>query len=240
MISDMANVKIAHEETEIKRLEEELRTEERNFKHESRINHRRRRSEVTAFMKKELEATKDNVDGPEEESSVRKDTQNTKNTEITEEEAEQLLNEYDDIRRLEAELFEEEIPKLPEQEETQEEMEMRAKLEAKRKFLEEKKIKRQQLEEAERNKILREEAEVRRLERELLQEESAFDRELDERRRKREANDDYDYDWDKVTEDPLASGSDEEVEDDETTRIIHANKDVKSLEVEVFGNASEV
>jgi len=227
---DAARVKIAREESEIKLMEDELRAEEEKFKQDIRKKHRRRKTEVTNFMKKESEITRDNVTSSDNESSDseeqdklgKKVSQNTKKTEITEEQAEQLLNEYDDIKRLEAELFGEDIPRRPELEETLEERERRANLEAKRKDLEEKKIKTQQLEEIERKKILKEEAEVRKLEKELLQEESAFDRELEERRRKRQATDDYD--WYDITEDPLASDSDEQVEDDETTRIVHDNK----------------
>jgi len=82
---------------------------------------------------------------------------------------------------------------------------------------------------------LEEEEGIRNLEKELLHEEAAFDRELEERRRKREETDDYD--WDDVTNDPLASGSDDDkVEDEETSRIVHDNEDVKRLEAEIFGD----
>jgi len=152
---------------------------------------------------------------------------------LSEEDIELMLKGNDELQRLEAELFGEKDLEITELEET--EKELRVSLERKRKKLEEKKIKRIQLEEEERRKILEEEEGIRNLEKELLLEEAAFDRELEERRRKREETDDYD--WDDVTNDPLASGSDDDkVEDEETSRIVHDNEDVKRLEAEIFGD----
>jgi len=81
-------------------------------------------------------------------------------------------------------------------------------------------------------KIREEEELIKKLEFEILQEETEFDREMERRRSKREDEDDYD--WDEVTDDPWKSDDSQELDDETKQELDHQNEDIKRLEAEVF------